>query len=62
MSNNETLDEETKRILAEVEADAQSSSDDSKESKPKLDKEVKKNDEYNEYDITDDKELDDKEW
>ncbi len=32
MSNNESLDEETKRILAEVNADAQSSTNDSKES------------------------------
>ncbi len=33
MSNNDSLDEETKRILAEVEPDAQSGTDDSDESK-----------------------------
>ncbi len=32
MSNNDSIDEETKRILAEVDADAQSSTNDSKES------------------------------
>ncbi len=60
MSNNETLDEETKRILSEVDADAQSGTNDSKESKPK--KKEYKNDEYNEYDISDDKEMDDSDW
>ncbi len=35
MSHVETLDEETKRLLAEVNADAQSSTDDSKESNKK---------------------------
>ncbi len=35
MSNNDSLDEETKRILAEVESDAQSRSNDSNESKKK---------------------------
>ncbi len=35
MSNNESLDEETKRILAEVQPDAQSGSNDSKESSKK---------------------------
>ncbi len=37
MSNNDSLDEETKRLLAEVNTDAQSSTDDSKESKAKKD-------------------------
>ncbi len=45
MSNNDSLDEETKRILAEVEPDALSGSDDSKESKkddkPKKDYAIK---------------------
>ncbi len=35
MSNNDSLDEETKRILAEVEPDAQSGSNDSKVSNSK---------------------------
>ncbi len=60
MSNNDSLDEETKRILTEVEPDAQSGSNDSKESKKE--KKEYKNDESNEYDVSDDKELDDKEW
>ncbi len=38
MSNNDSIDEETKRILAEVEPDAQSGSNDSKESHNKKDK------------------------
>ncbi len=33
MSNNDSLDDETKRILAKVKADAQSGTDDSIESK-----------------------------
>ncbi len=32
MSNNDSIDEETKRILAEVDSDAQSGTNDSKES------------------------------
>ncbi len=59
MSNNDSIDEETKRLLAEVDADAQSSTNDSKESKPK--KEYK-NDDFNEYDVSYDIEADDKEW
>ncbi len=35
MSNNDSLDEETKRILAEANTDAQSSTNDSKESNNK---------------------------
>ncbi len=42
MSNNDSLDEETKRILAEVEPDAQSRSNDSKDSKKET-KDDKKN-------------------
>ncbi len=62
MSNNDSIDEETKRILAEVD------SDDSKESKPiQKDKKVNQNDEYNEYEVSDkdplqDKDMDDREW
>ncbi len=57
MSNNDSIDEETKRILAEVD------SDDSKESIPKKPAgKVYKNDDFNEYDISDDKELDDSDW
>ncbi len=61
MSNNESLDEETKRILAEVNSDAQSGTDDSKESKPKKQNKAG-------YDIDDDGyetntlETDDSEW
>ncbi len=60
MSNNDSIDEETKRILAEVEPDAQSGSNDSKESSKH--KKENKNDEFHEYDISDDTEADDKEW
>ncbi len=61
MSNNDSLDEETKRILAEVEPDAQSGSNDSKESNKKVKKEYK-NDDFHEYDMSDDKDLDDSNW
>ncbi len=54
MSNNESLDEETKRILAEVNADAQSGTNDSKES----DKKKKKTIEWETNTIEDD----DSEW
>ncbi len=65
MSNNDDLDEVTKRILAEVKPDAQSGSDDSKESKST--KKVNKNDDYNEYEDDDrdplqNKEMDDSDW
>ncbi len=71
MSNNEIdihmsdLDEETKRILAEDNPDAQSGTDDSKNIKK--DKKEHQNDDYNEYEVDDrdplvDKEMDDKEW
>ncbi len=60
MSNNDSIDEETKRILAEVEPD------DSKESKPQKDvkvKEVIKSKEgYQEYEANDDTDLDDSKW
>ncbi len=69
MSNNDSIDEETKRILAEVEPDAQSRSNDSKESI--ADKVVKtdepawkdkpKDDSHNTYE-TNTKETDDSEW
>ncbi len=68
MSNKDSLDEETKRILAEVEPDAQSGSNDSKETVVKEEKKDKpKNDTYNEYDVDDrdplkHDEMDDKEW
>ncbi len=62
MSNNDSLDEETKRLLAEVEADAQSGSNDSKESKPQKNK-----DEHTDYEIYDDikeqdAKVDDSDW
>ncbi len=64
MSNNDSLDEETKRILAEVEPDAQSGSNDSRESsKKKSDekeepKEVKPDKkDFDEYYNVDDKEI-----
>ncbi len=58
MSNNDSLDEETKRLLAEVD------SNDSKESIPKkpAGKKEYKNDDFNEYDVSDDTELDDHNW
>ncbi len=68
MSNNDSLDEETKRILAEVEPDAQSRSNDSKEPVVKEEKKVEhKNDDYNDYDEDDrdplkDKTMEDSEW
>ncbi len=46
MSNNDSIDEETKRILAEVEPDAQSGSNDSKESTKKT---ITQKDGYDEY-------------
>ncbi len=62
MSNNDSIDEETKRILAEVD------SDDSKESTSvkKVKKEYK-NDDFNDYEINDkdplkNQEMDDREW
>ncbi len=63
MSNNDSLDEETKRLLAEVDADAQSSTNDSKESIKK----TTKKEGYEEYEENDsdpltDKTMDDKEW
>ncbi len=67
MSNNDSIDEETKRILAEVEPDAQSGSNDSKESLPPSKEYIKKsssykNDDYNEYELSDNQELDDRDW
>ncbi len=63
MSNNDSLDEETKRILAEVDADAQSSTNDSKESskseKPKIT--TYTDDEGNEWE-TNTKDTPDSEW
>ncbi len=62
MSNNDSIDEETKRILAEVESDAQSGSDDSKESNKNKGKTwKKKNDKGVEYE-TNDLETPDSEW
>ncbi len=60
--SHDSLDEETKRILAEAEPD--DSKDETKYVKPK--KEYK-NDENNEYEVNDndplkDSEMDDKEW
>ncbi len=70
MSHVDSLDEETKRILAEVNSDVQSGTDDSKESdKSKKNEKQKenKNNEYNEFEEDDrdplqDSSLDDKEW
>ncbi len=66
MSNNDSIDEETKRILAEVEPDAQSGSNDSKESKPQMDRKVKEpiksKEGYEEYEVNDEQDLDDSEW
>ncbi len=78
MSNNEIdihmsygLDEESKRILLEAEADAQSSPDESKPNSKKNEKtnnnkdNSKKeyvNDASNEYEISDDKDEDDSDW
>ncbi len=59
MSNNDSLDEETKRLLAEVDTDAQSSTNDSKES---ITKKVNKNTDKDIYEISDDDNLDDAEW
>jgi len=54
-------DDEVKRLLAMTEADDSSGKPNLK--KPKdVKKETPKNDDYNEYDISDDKELDDKNW
>ncbi len=46
MSNNDSIEEETKRILAEVEPDAQSGSNDSKESKSEPNRTIKKTVEF----------------
>ncbi len=67
MSNNESLDEETKRILAEVQPDSQRGSDESTDSKSKKVKKEYKNDDFNDYDVSDkdplkDDEMDDKDW
>ncbi len=57
MSNNDSIDEETKRILAEVDSnEPMEIKDERKKTKEKT------NDDYNEYDISDDTEADDKEW
>ncbi len=60
------LDEETKRILAEVEADVKSGSNDSKEIPKQKDKKVNEvvteKDGYDEYEANDETELDDKDW
>ncbi len=62
------LDEETKRILAEVGTDAQPLPDDSKKiNKDKTKKEYNKNDSFNEYENDDtdpleNKDMDDKDW
>ncbi len=75
MSHVDSLDEETKQILKDIQSQ-ETHSDDSKESdKSKKDiKEIKKsqwadkkNDDYNEYDVNDkdplkDKEMDDSQW
>ncbi len=61
MSNNDSLDEETKRILAEVQPDAQSGSNDSKESKNKGKTWIEKDENGNEYE-TNDLETPDSEW
>ncbi len=59
------LDEETKRILAEVEADVESGSNDSKDI-IKKDKKVKEviteKDGYQEYEVNEEKETDDLDW
>ncbi len=52
MSNNESVDEETKRILSEV------NPDDSKGST----KNVKNKDGYQEYEINNDMDADDEDW
>ncbi len=57
---SENLDEETKSILAKVEADVASSSDDSKNIKK--DKKEYKNDDFNNYDISDNPDADDSDW
>ncbi len=66
MSNNDSIDEETKRILAEVEADVQSGSNDSKESKPQMDKRVKEviksKDGWDEYVVNDEQDEEDSQW
>ncbi len=59
MSNNDSIDEDTKRILSEVD------SDDSKESIQKDDKVkevIKRKEGFNEYEINDEQNLDDSEW
>ncbi len=57
MSHEDSLDEETKRLLAEV------NSDDSKESKTVIKKnEQPKDTETEIYDYSDDKEIPDEEW
>ncbi len=57
MSHNDSKDEEMATILGTID------SDDSKESDiPKKDKKVYKNDDFNEYDVSDDKDLNDQEW
>ncbi len=62
MSNKDSIDEETKRILAEVNADAQSSTDDSKESNKNKGKTwTEKDEDGREYE-TNDKETPDSEW
>ncbi len=62
MSNNDSLDEETKRILAEVEPDAQSGSNDSKESSKNKGKTWIEKDEHGVEYETNDKDTDDSEW
>ncbi len=58
MSHVDSKDDEVKSILAEIDSNDSKESDSSKKDK----KVIPKNDEYNEYDISDDKEADDKEW
>jgi len=56
MSQTDSKDDEVKSLLDSI------GSDDSKESNIKKVKKEYKNDEYNDYDISDDKELDDSDW